>query len=443
MDKISSKIKTLPSTPGVYLHYDANGNIIYIGKAKSLKNRVKSYFNNTDKDNKTKALVSNISDFLFIKTKTESEALLLEKELVSIYLPKYNVLLKDDKRYPYIKITNDKTFPTISKARKIDNTGKYFGPFASNIAVNETIDLLNSIFSLKRCPNKSFTKNHKPCFNYHIKSCLGYCIHPELIDYYNEKIYDIESFLKKKDTKIVETVKTKMKEASENLNYERAAELKKSLEILEKINEKNRNIKYVLKKGLEELKEKIKTEQYIFKKLEKIINKKINIQSKKIRIESYDISHTNGIEIVGSEVVYYGLDKAKSEYRKYKIKGNDVSDIYTLQEVLSRRFNNLIEKRPNFNIKPDIVLIDGGVIQLNTIQRLLEKFQLTEIIVLGMVKDSKHKTRGLVYLTKNGFEEFKLKNDMKLYKFISEIQNETHRFAITFHKKRLSKKIFK
>ncbi|MEG0291876.1 MAG: excinuclease ABC subunit UvrC [Anaerovoracaceae bacterium] len=241
MTDIKENLKKLPDSPGVYLHKDKLGQVIYVGKAVSLKNRVRQYFQSSkNMDNKVKAMVKQIHEFEYINCGSEMEALILENNLIKEYMPKYNVLLRDDKTYPYIKITNEE-FPRIQKTRTVlKDGGKYYGPFSDATAVNQMIDLLNSTYSLKKCAMKDFPKNHRPCLNYHIGQCDGVCISKISKEAYNEKIKSIDEFLKGKKVGIVEFLTEKMNLAAEELRFEEAARYRDYLAAAKILSEKQR-----------------------------------------------------------------------------------------------------------------------------------------------------------------------------------------------------------
>lgn len=239
---IKEQLANLPHKPGVYLHKDKHGEIIYVGKAISLKNRVRQYFQSKkNMDAKTATLSQNIVSFEYITTDTEMEALLLECNLIKKYMPKYNILLRDDKTYPYIKITDEEKYPRLIKTRNLlKNKGKYFGPYTDVGAVNRIIDLLNSIFQLKRCNIKEFPVNFKPCLNYHIKQCDGVCLGNISQEKYLERIKLIEEFLKGKNQGVLSHLKNQMEQSSINLQFEQAAKFRDYIEDVKKITEKQK-----------------------------------------------------------------------------------------------------------------------------------------------------------------------------------------------------------
>lgn len=224
MFDIKENLSKLPDAPGVYMHKDSLGEIIYVGKAVSLRNRVRQYFQSSkNKDLKVVAMVEHIDSFEYIRCSTEKEALILENNLIKKHKPKYNVLLRDDKTYPYIKITSEK-WPRIEKTRRLLKDGaKYFGPYTDVKAVNEIVDLLSRVYQLKKCQMKSFPKGFKPCLNYHIQQCKGMCIGREDKQSYENRVKEVEDFLKGRSMNIINFLEENMKSAAENLEYEKAA----------------------------------------------------------------------------------------------------------------------------------------------------------------------------------------------------------------------------
>ncbi len=242
MFDIKENLKKLPDKPGVYLHRDKLGHVIYVGKAVSLKNRVRQYFQSqTNMPPKVRAMVEHIEEFEYITTDSEMEALILECNLIKKYMPKYNVLLRDDKTYPYIKVTTGEDFPRVIKTRRVIGDGsRYFGPYSDAGAVNEIIDLLNSVYLLKRCSAKSFPKDFRPCLNYHIEQCRGVCAGRVSKEEYGRQIEKVLSFLKGQNQEMIETLTERMRQESEALNFERAAEYRDKIEAVKAISEKQK-----------------------------------------------------------------------------------------------------------------------------------------------------------------------------------------------------------
>ena len=242
MFDIEKNIKRLPDKPGVYLHRDKLGHVIYVGKAVNLKNRVTQYFRSqTNMAPKVRAMVANIAEFEYITTDSEYEALILECNLIKKYKPKYNILLRDDKTYPYIKVTLADDYPRVVKTRRVvDDGSEYFGPYSDVGAVNETIDLLNSEYKLKRCSAKTFPEGFKPCLNYHIEQCRGICTGGVSKSEYRKSVDDVLYFLKGHNKKMIDTLTERMQECSRELNFERAAEYRDKINAVKAIGEKQK-----------------------------------------------------------------------------------------------------------------------------------------------------------------------------------------------------------
>lgn len=563
MFDIEEELKKLPDKPGVYIMKDENGEIIYVGKAISLKKRVRQYFqsskNNTPKVN---AMVKNISEFEYIIVDNEVEALILEANLIKKNRPKYNILLRDDKQYPYIKITTNEKYPRVIKTRRVIKDGaKYFGPYPSVYAVNDTLDIIRNLYPMRSC-KKNLEKNKgkdRPCLNYHIGRCLAPCQGNVDEGKYMEMIDEIIMFLNGKEDKLISIIEEKMKKASEELDFENAAKYRDQINSLEVILEKQKIVSTTLidqdiigmakgiddaclqvffvrggkivgrehfilsdveyderkdilssfvkqfyigtayipkeilveaefddmgavskwlsnKKGSkvvikvpkrgeknalmemvqqnaiitlkqhgENMKRKLEEKENALKELKEVLK----LQKIPNRIEAYDISNIQGIESVGSMVVFEGGVSKKSDYRRFKIKSVIGPDDYaSMKEIISRRFNRgikekeLIEKNKiqikDFSIFPDLIMIDGGKGQVNIAEEVLKDLGLT-IPICGLVKDDNHRTRGIIY--KN--EEIDLAENSSTFRMITRIQDEAHRFAISYHRSLRDKKMFK
>lgn len=558
MFDIKENLKKLPDKPGVYLHKDKFGQIIYVGKAISLKNRVRQYFQSSkNMDAKVRAMVSHIEEFEYITTNTEMEALILECNLIKQYLPKYNVLLRDDKTFPYIKLTTNEKWPRLIKTRKISHDGcKYFGPYTDAGAVNRILELLNNIYSLKRCSAAKFPDGFKPCLNYHINQCIGICTGKASEEDYKAATEQVTEFLNGKSKRILEYLNEKMTEASETLNFEKAAEYRDYIASVHAITEKQRVVllnagdmdvilaakgqtgahvivffirqgrlsgresyhlqadssdqetdvvsafiqqyytenamipkEIIVESQLEETElleqwltqlrgslVKIITPQKGDKKalldmakrdvveMSKTLDERANHQRERelavgaelygfigkalskdmqpeevnrapytgqqFRIEAYDISNTNGVDSVGAMVVFEGSKPKRKDYRRFKIKTIEGPNDYgSLQEVIYRRMKRGLAGDQSFSKMPDLILMDGGKAQVSVASQVLSAMKV-DIPVAGMVKDEKHRTRGLVYQDK----ELDLKTTPVLYKYIGTIQEEVHRFAIDYHR---------
>ena len=523
MDLIKQKLALLPNKPGCYLMKDNTGTIIYVGKAKILKNRVTSYFRG-EKTGKTKALVSNIVDFEYIVTESEKEAFLLEINLIKKYDPKYNIIFRDDKSYPYISLSYDK-YPKLEVVRPKKNSKKknvkLFGPYPNAYAAKNIVNMLNRIYPLRKCKNFA----DKPCLYYHIGECLGYCqnkIEKEKVD---EMIKEITSFLNGNYTDIVKKLKEDMYTASNKLNFEKAKEIKDLLDYIDKVLEKqkidltdnvNRDIfnyyiykdfisiqvlhsrggnlvernSYIYELNEDEIdlfnnfiisfyegsndipKEILVNDNVDTKMLSDILNIRVlsvsrgpkkklvdmayenakvklhekfdlinndlnrsvhaNEQLSKLlninihRIESFDNSHLFGEYTVSGMVVFVDGKASKKDYRKYKIVGNAKDDYHLMQEVIERRYSRVINDNL---VKPDLILVDGGIIQINATKEILDNLCL-DIPVYGMKKNDKHRICALV----NEEKEIEIEKNSDLFHFLEKISEEVHRFTINYHK---------
>ncbi len=563
MFDIKENLKKLPDKPGVYLHKDKLGHVIYVGKAVSLKNRVRQYFQSqTNMPPKVRAMVAHIEEFEYITTDSEMEALILECNLIKKYMPKYNVLLRDDKTYPYIKVTVKEDFPRILKTRRVEEDGsRYFGPYSDAGAVNEIIDLLNSIYLMKRCSARSFPEDFRPCLNYHIEQCRGVCTGKVSKEEYRRQVESVIAFLKGQTKELTDLLKDKMAEASEAMNFEKAAEYRDKLRAVEAISEKQKVVlssagdmdliltakgeegvyvimfyvrggklsgreSYTMEAEPGEERSEIASsfiKQYyrrdmlipreialeqepddsklledwltsmrgsqvrifvpqkgdkhalmemarrdviemmkvldqravsgrerneaVQKELEKFFGILVAVENVKRkgdsteeekqsavprtwRIESYDISNISGVDSVGAMVVFENGKPDRKSYRKFRIRTVDGPDDYSsMQEVIYRRFRRAQEGAPGFERRPDLLFIDGGRGHVNAVKEVLTAMG-EHIVTVGMVKDDRHRTRGLII---DG-EEIDLKKHPVLYRYVTSIQDEVHRFAIDYHR---------
>ncbi len=549
MFDIKENLKKLPDCPGVYMHKDKLGQVIYVGKAVSLKNRVRQYFQGSANHSpKVKAMVSHIAEFEYITCQTEMEALILECNLIKKYAPKYNVLLRDDKTYPYIKVTVSEKFPRVLKTRILAKDGsKYFGPYSDAGAVKDIIELLSDIYVLKRCGARSFPEGYRPCLNYHINRCSGICAGNVSPEEYHRRIDDVMEFLNGRRQPVIKHLTEKMNRAAESLKYEEAAVYRDHIEAVKTLGQTQRvstafgkdfdivlpagegeNAAIVLfpvrdgklsgretfnmQEGAEEdydtfvgefikqyysafarptaeivlskpLKEAELIEQYLERvaegrkvkifvpqkgekkallelakrdvvelsktlaikaetarekeeSLRDVLESLLGIRKETYRIESYDISNTNGVDTVGAMVVFSNFKPVRKDYRRFKIKTVEGPNDYgSLQEMLYRRFRRALAGDPGFVNLPDLILMDGGQGQVSSAEKVLAAMEIF-IPVLGMAKDDSHRTRALV----NGRgEEYVLRNDPFLFKYCGQIQEEVHRFAIDYHRNLRSK----
>ncbi len=563
MTGIEEKLKQLPDKPGVYLMKDKNDEIIYVGKAKKLKNRVRQYFQSgKDKDRKVLAMVRNIADFEYIIVDNEIESLILESNLIKEYKPRYNILLRDDKQYPYIKINMNERYPRVMKTRSISkDKAKYFGPYPSVGAVNQAIDIIRELYPIRNC-NRNLEAGYsekRPCLNYFIGKCVAPCRGDVKDEDYHKMIGQIENFLDGKDYRIINLINEKMNGAAKELDFENAARYRDQILALEyltqrqKITTANRQVdqdiiamargledvcvqiffirdgkiigrehylventfksenssilnsfvkqfysgvayiprEIILETEIEESKiienwlevlkkskvdiivpkigEKKKLVAMVKKNAQDMVNKYgdkyirehrknkeavnqirelIKLEEEVVRIESYDISNIAGTNSVGSMVVFENGEAKKSDYRRFKIKTVVGPDDYSsMEEVLTRRFKRGLEERKKikdnelelhgFSSFPDLIMMDGGKGQVNIAKKVLDELGI-DIPICGLVKDDFHNTRGIIFDN----VEYNLDVDSPGHRFIYKVQEEAHRFAISYHRSLRSKDMF-
>ena len=548
MKDFEEELKKLPDCPGVYIMHDDTDTIIYIGKAVSLRKRVRQYFQPShDEGIKKKQMVENIDHFEYMITDSELEALVLECNLIKEHTPKYNTMLRDDKTYPYIKVTGE-DYPRVMMARQMKkDKSKYFGPYTSIGAVKDTIELLNKIYGIRTCNRvlpRDIGKN-RPCLNYHIHQCDAPCQGYVSKEEYTEKIRGVMEFLGGSYQPVMNYLQGKMEEASENLEFEKAIEYRELLNSVSQIAQKQkitntdgedkdviamaaddtdavvqvffvRNGKLIgrdhfhLHVGTEDKETEILTEfvkqfysgtpfipreimlqspvedmeileQWLTKKRGKRVylrvpqkgmkEKLVDLAAKNamlvlsqdkeklkreegrtigavkeiqellglqglMRMEAYDISNISVFQAVGSMVVYEKGKPKRSDYRKFRLKNVDgPNDYASMEEVLTRRFVHGMEKEDEgFRRFPYLIMMDGGRGQVNICLKVLENLRLN-IPVCGMVKDDRHRTRGLYFNN----VEIPIDTHSEAFKLITRIQDEAHRFAITYHKSLRSK----
>lgn len=534
IDKIKKIISKIPYNPGIYLMKDIDGNVIYVGKAKSLKKRVRQYFNKTPKTLRIQKMTEKVENIEYIVTANELEALVLECNYIKSHSPKYNVMLKDDKSYPYIKITVKDEFPGIYITRNLKDDGaKYFGPYTDVGGVRDIINTIKEIFPVKRCKynlNKKSNKSVGPCLYYHIGRCLGPCLNEVTREEYLQMINEIILFLDGKTSQITSYIDEQIERCIEKLEFEKAASLKQrkdkitsvfAKQTVSGLNEANTDIwGYVVLEGVayiqvfklrqgkvsfhdslevqdvtsEEFKENIFSliptyylssqdipaklylkdgttenisilQEYLSnlkgKKVEVVSPKKgdklklihmienninINHEEKKknvledlkeflgldydiTTVEVYDISNLRDEYIVGAYITYEERRLNKSKYRKFKIKSTETqNDVLSMKEVILRRLKHIEDWG-----EPDLICIDGGYPQVNAVKEVLEEQNIT-IPVIGLVKDDRHRTRGIIDLNGN---EMDLRRDMehkRIFNFLTYLQDEVHRFVITYHR---------
>lgn len=443
-------IKTLPRVPGVYLFKNSKSNVVYVGKAKDLKNRVNSYFHGGyPKETKTYALVSQIKDIEYIEVSSELEALILEAELIKKYKPKYNIIYKDDKSYIYIVLRRDsilidgvkKNIPTVITARKSDlrKGDKYFGPYPDGTTAKYIVRTVRKIFTFRDCTRSKFLKYNKinkPCLYGHINLCSAPCVYNSDINLksYLKDINRIKEILSGNSNKVYLEIERKMKHFSKNEEYEKAAQLRDLHQKYLYITQKSRspedyleNPQLISDKVLDSL---------------KILENSIpNLNTVPNRIECYDISNISGKEAVGSLVVATKGRLDKSQYRKFKIKYKSTPDDYLMiQEVLFRRFKrNKKSDADNTSNKawktPDLIVVDGGRGQVTSVLRSMH-MNGVHYPVVGLEK----KNETIVYFYKNRFQSINLSKDNPGLQLLILLRDEAHRFAQKYHHQlRLSK----
>lgn len=560
MFHIEEELKKLPSLPGVYIMHDKHDAIIYVGKAISLKNRVRQYFQKSrNLGIKKEQMVEQIERFEYIVTDSELEALVLESNLIKEHKPKYNTMLKDDKNYPFIKVTTGEEFPRIMTARSMKkDKSKYFGPYTSAGAVKDVIELTRKLYHLRTCSRvlpRDIGKE-RPCLYYHIKQCYGPCQGYVSKEAYREQVDALLEFLNGNHKNVMKDLEEKMYQASEEMRFEDAAQYRDLIQSVERIGEKqkitdhpgeDKDIIALAEEGLDAvvqvffvrdgkligrdhfymktvpgdtrsmilssflkqfyagtpfipreimIQDEIEDQDLIAQWLESRKGKKVRIvvpkkgtkeklvelayQNAKLvlrqdkerikreegrtigavkeisqllgmeninRIEAFDISNISGFQSVGSMIVYEKGKPKRSDYRKFRIKGvKGPNDYASMEEVLTRRFvhgMNEQEERGNQQLEqdygsftrfPDLIMMDGGRGQVNIALEVLAKLNL-EIPVCGMVKDDKHRTRGLYFHN----QEIPISRDSEGFKLITRIQDEAHRFAIEYHRSLRSK----
>jgi excinuclease ABC subunit C len=439
LKKLSSE---LPTNPGVYKYFDINGDIIYVGKAKNLRSRVKSYFYVTlDKDSKTYALVKKINHIEHIEVRSELEALILEAALIKKYTPKYNIRLIDDKSYIYILIKDSyisykgkrRKVPSIHSVRETDLDLKkdtYYGPFPDASSVKYVLKMLRKVFSYRDCSSSKFNtykKRARPCLYGQIDLCLGPCADFDLVKEYQKNILKIKKILAGDSDALLNNLERKMKKASKNMNYEEAAKYRDQLQKFDYIR-----------------KSRITAQEYIDNPylLDDLISESLQGLQDRIpelnvlpqRIECYDISNIQGTDAVGSMVVAVKGRLNKSFYRRFKIKQKSTPDDFgMLKEVLTRRLNRGIKNHKNWDL-PDLLVIDGGKGQVSTITQIVDKLNL-DIPVIGLAK----KFETIIYRQNGELKELLLPKDDESLKLLQRLRDESHRFAQAYHHKLRSK----
>lgn len=541
MDTLKQQVSSLPELPGVYQYYNSQDEIIYVGKAKNLKKRVSSYFNKIHDSSKTNVLVKNIVSLKHIVVETEEDALLLENNLIKVYQPRYNVLLKDGKTYPSICITNE-PYPRIFKTRNIIKNGsQYFGPYSSNYTINSILEIVHELFPIRTCRLPLTNENinsgkFNVCLQYHIHKCNGPCEGKETIEEYKNTIEQVRQIIQGDANEISKVLLEQMKVLSNEFKFEEANEIKLKYELIENYKSKsiiantvventdvfaydeNENSAYIsiiriskgaviqgytieYKKSIDEEKKEIlalaivelrerlnsnsneivvpfeidykmkdanvvipqrgdrkklldlafqNVRQYKIDKLKqaeklnpehkslqllKNIQDVLHLEKPPFTIECFDNSNISGTDAVAACVVFKKAKPSKKDYRKYNIKTVTGPDDYaSMKEVVRRRYTRMLNEE---SALPDLIIADGGVGQMEVIRQVIEDELHINIPIAGLAKDSKHHTRELLF----GFppREIGLKINDPLFKLLASIQDEVHRFAITFHRDKRSK----
>ena len=541
-DYLKGIVNNLPSGPGIYQYLNAEGSIIYVGKAKNLKRRVSSYFNREHEPGKTRVLVSKIADIRYIVVKTEEDALLLENNLIKKYKPRYNVLLKDDKTYPSICISNE-YFPRIFKTRKIIRNGSnYYGPYSHIPSLNALLDLIKHLYPLRTChlaltPENIRAGKFNVCLEYHIKNCSGPCIGLQSHEEYMKNITDIKEILKGNTQDISKTLLQRMQDLAVDLKFEEAQKVKEKYDLIENYRAKSEVVSSILhnidvfsiavegssayinylhitngcvnqaftfeyKKRLEETKEELlalgiiemrerykslsreiivpfevdmelkdvtftipqrgekktlldlsllNVKQYKVDRLKqqeklnpeqrsvrlmKEIQEELHLAKLPVQIECFDNSNIQGSDAVAACVVFKKAKPSKKDYRKYNIKTVVGPDDYaSMQEVVRRRYKRAIEEGSTL---PDLIITDGGKGQMEVVRQVVEDELHLNIPIAGLAKDNRHRTSELLF----GFppQTIGLRQTSPLFRLLTQIQDEVHRFAITFHKDKRSKR---
>lgn len=544
-DELKEKALSLPYAPGVYIMRDKTDKVIYVGKAKKLKNRVSQYFQDTASHTpKTRMMVSKIHHFDVIVAASEFEALVLECSLIKRYLPKYNILLKDDKGYPYLRLNMKEVYPKITLVSKLaDDGAQYYGPFGSRGVTHDVMEAVQHTLKLPTC-SKEFPRDigkERPCLNYHMNQCAGWCQPSKTCTEYRQSMEQAKQLLSGNYKSVAEQIKKQMLDAAENLEFELAASLRDRLKAVEALGQKqlvtagtladtdvvgygqtevkacfavlhfsNGNLldkeyevfptpddreeavsslmkQFYLSRGFAprhvllpfeledgELFSQLMEQQYgrssklrvpqrgdnvrlvelacknaleeaqrVTDKEERnqailvLFGKMLNIPTPK-RIESFDISNISGTDIVASMVVFQDGKPRKSDYKRFKLEGLSNQDDYaSMHQVVKRRFAHYKAGDKGFDAAPDLLLIDGGINHAKVAQNALDELKLS-FPVFGMVKDDRHRTRALV--TTEG-QEISIDTNQAIFALVGTIQEETHRFAITFHRQLRSKRL--
>ncbi|MFH1387370.1 MAG: excinuclease ABC subunit UvrC [bacterium] len=413
MSSLEEKLKALPGQPGVYLFKDKNGGIIYVGKAKSLKKRVASYFK-PHEDVKTTILVSRLRDIDYIITKTELEALILEDELVKKYKPRYNIALKDDKAYPFIKVTVKEKWPRLMLARRKEKDGAlYYGRYQGGM-VRAIIRLVKKLFPIRWCHESPLVMREQPCLYYHTKNCAAPCVGKISHDNYLSLIDGIKLLLKGKMKEAKGKLEEEMRKAAENQDFERAKYFRDSLKLLAKMMGAKVEIKAKLTPAAtSDLQE---------------LGKVLKLAKTPQRLECFDISNISGTNIVGSMATFVDGLPLKADYRRFKIRSlPDQNDVYAIYEIVKRRYAGSLSKKMSL---PDLVVVDGGLAQVNFGRKALIEAGLGRLPIIGLAKKEEE-----LYRPGEG-RTIKLPKEAKALRLLQRIRDEAHRFAVSFHREK-------
>lgn len=417
-------VSVFPDSPGVYLMKDKDDNIIYVGKATSLKNRISSYFHTTVTSSKTSAMLTNVFKIDYITTKTELDALLLESSLIKKHKPKYNVMWKDDKTYPFIKITLNEEFPKILVTRQIfSDNAIYFGPYVAG-GIRKMLKLVQRHSPIRDCSLAIPCKISRPCLKEQLSLCCAPCVGKVTKEQYFKYVQDALDFLNGKQQKLLKNLEIKMKKASDNLQFEEASEYRDKAELVKLLIEQSSHKLQLSNFAKDERKKQLSRKALL--ELKQILN----LEKLPEKIEAYDISNFTGKEAVGSLVVFQNGEPSKAEYRRFKIKNvSGQDDCAMLSEVVKRRYIRLVEQKDY----PDLILVDGGKGQLNAALKVLEELNIKNLPIIGLAKQKEE-----IY-TKDRERPFKLPNDSVCLHLLQHIRDESHRFAINYHRKLLRK----
>ena len=409
-EALKQKLNKLPSSPGVYFHKNDTGEIIYVGKAAVLKNRVRQYFQKSKKDPKTEALVAEINDTDWIVVDTEMDALFLEAEMIKRYMPKWNILLRDDKAVSYVRINMNDEVPYISFTRTPqDDKATYIGPFYGKSAVERALRILRKVFPYYTKPYTG-----KKSLDTDLGLSPGIEIGKTTPKDYKRNLKKLIRYLEGDRQKLLKDIEKAMREEARNGNYELAAEARDQLMGLQEL---RKRIVFSDKEFLD-----ISSDQALHQ-----LQEMLHLQNPPRRIEGYDISHQSGENTVGSMVVFINGASARNEYRKFKIRSSKNDDLRSMREMLERRL-----KHPEWDL-PDLIILDGGITQVNAVLPLVSPYGIP---VLGRDKSGDHTRNAgvnLVIPDKQGFRHFELPNGSHIARLIARIDEEAHRFAITYH----------